>query len=106
MPLIKVSYSTMGQSTPASVAEGTGWYRYKGKKPLQEEKATRGGHGPGPGHRNSRESKAERFRVFCEHRADDVPVTEAGELAGVTAKTARTYERERKEQRRREEPQP
>ena len=102
MPLIRVSYSTMGQSTPASVAEGTGWYTYKGKKPHRPEEI-RGGHGPGPGHRNSKESKAERLRQFREHIEAGLSAAEAGKLIGIAPKTARTYANELKEQQRGDE---
>ena len=110
MPVIRVISTTMGVSTPASIAEGTGYYTYKGDpnwipgaRRDDDEWAARG-HGPGPSHRNSAEEKAKRFEVFCAAREEDPQpsVTEAGRRAGIAAKTAHRYEQERKDKQREE----
>lgn len=96
---IRPVYSTMGQQSPASVAEGTGYYRYRGNQPL------RGPDAPSPmartDNRQSRE-KAARFAEFRRLREQENPLTvlEAGERVGIAVNTARAYERERLEQRR------
>ena len=85
----KVTFSTMGVSTPASVAEGTRYYTYGGDQPLRESRP------PAAAIAKARTAKEKRFRVFCAHREAGKTVAEAGELAEVSICTARTYERER-----------
>ena len=95
---IRPVYSTMGQQSPASVAEGTGYYRYRGNRPL------RGPDAPSPfarpGNRQSKE-KAERFAEFCRLvEQEGLTPAEAGIRIGIAANTARAYERERLDQQR------
>jgi hypothetical protein len=89
---IKVISSTMGVSSPASVAEGTGYYRYKGDQPYRGPErspmARAGDH--------LSRGKAARFAEYCRLRDEEhLSPAEAGERLGLAAKTGQAYERER-----------
>jgi hypothetical protein len=107
---IKPVYSTMGQSSPATVKEdaGTGYYKYRGDKrwpenskeyqnpPLQppSDGALAGAQERA---RQNSAGKAGRIAEFAGYLADGCTVERAAELVGVTLKTARGYEQELKE---------
>jgi hypothetical protein len=99
MGLIRATFTTMGQSSPASVAEGTGYYVYGGDKPHQETGKSRMARDRS----HVSKDKAGRFAEFRRLvEQDNLTVAEAGERLGIAINTARSYERERKAQQRRE----
>ena len=98
MRRIEVTYSTMGQSSPASAGEGK-WYRYGGTKPLG---TTEDRQLPGCAARTERREK--RIAEFAAALADlgepdpwkvkNPAVIEAGKRVGVGEKTAKGYRTE------------
>ena len=101
---IKAVASTMGRANPSHVTL-TKPYRYQGDPDWTpgaphlvetREKPSAGGNGLPAGHRNSSESKAERFAVFCAAMDAGAKYRKAGEAAGVGLKTAQRYNRDRK----------
>ena len=97
---VRAVNSTLGHANPAHVTL-TRPYRYRGipgwtpgAPHLRETEARR--PGPPPDAKNSTEAKAARFARFVAAREDGARVGEAGRIAGVAAKTAQVYERERK----------
>lgn len=101
MSTVKVVSSTMGQSSPASAAEGRegGWYKYK-RDPRWKPNDGRYPEDPAPAAPAATEAvisaREERYRKFCGYRDEGKTVAEAGDLLEVTITTARAYERERK----------
>lgn len=89
--------STMGVSTPASRAEGTGYYRYRGNQPHQEFPAS----APLPQNVKATTAKEKRVAEYTRLRLDDVPKEEAAARIGVKASTASYYERDFQDQQRR-----
>ena len=95
---IKITASTMGISTPASVAEGTGYYRYRGKQPETETR-------PGetlPQNAKATAGKRQRMAEYARLRLEGVSKDEAAERIGIKASTAAYYERDFKDQQREE----
>ena len=97
MSVIRIVSSTMGQSSPASVAEGTGkYYRYNGKQPIRPEardevhpanaKATAG-----------RAARLAEYGRLCSE--EGLSRKEAAKRLGICLSTAAEYEREIKRQR-------
>ena len=95
---IEVTYSTMGQSSPASAAEGK-WYRYGGDKPLA---ATRDRQIAGCVARSERrERRIDEFAAALAGLGETDPwavtrpaAIKAGEMVGVKEKTALGYRTE------------
>jgi hypothetical protein len=97
MAVIRATFTTMGQSSPATVAEGTGYYVYGGDKPHKETGKSRMARD----RTHVSKDKAARFAEFCRLvEQDNLSVAEAGERLGIAINTARSYERERKARRR------
>ena len=94
---IKIVSSTMGVSTPASVAEGTGWYRYNGKQPLKADP-----DGTLPQNAKATAGKQQRMAEYARLRLEGASKDEAAERIGIKASTAAYYEREYQDQQRRE----
>jgi hypothetical protein len=96
---VKVTYSTMGVSTPASVAEGTGYYRYRGKRPHQESPPS----SPLPQNIKATTAKQKRVAEYARLRLEEeLTKEEAAERLGISSSTAAYYERDLKDQQRRE----
>jgi response regulator of citrate/malate metabolism len=96
---VKVTYSTMGVSTPASVAEGTGYYRDRGKQPHQET----GPSSPLPQNIKATTAKQKRMAKYTRLRLEEeLSKEEAAERLGISRSTARYYENDLKDQQRRE----
>ena len=95
--------STIGQPNPSQV-EDRKPYRYKGRDgwepasvQFREREAPAANRvGLPADHRNSPAAKARRFALYCAARDDGKGVGEAARAAGIAAKTAQSYERERK----------
>lgn len=100
---IKVTHSTMGVSTPATVAEGAGYYRYK-RDPLWTPNDGRYPREAVTGPAVCRADRAARLAEFARYLEQGLTAQQAGQLVGIAAKTARTYERELREQQRGEQP--
>ena len=98
----KVIASTMGRSNPSPVTL-SGGYRYRGiedwtpNDPRFRQDADRRS-GPPPSSSKSSQSRAARMATFAAARAQGKSVAEAGEAAGVTITTAKTYRRELEQQ--------
>jgi hypothetical protein len=94
--VIRVTASTMGQSSPASVSS-VGWYRWR-KMPgwtpndprCQEETAS------DPAVQKA--EKAARLAEFAGYLGQGLTAQQAGRLIGLSPKTSRTYERELRQQ--------
>lgn len=96
---IKITASTMGVSTPASVGNGKP-YRWRGLCEPGDPRYREAVKPLPPAMAEAVRAKAERFREFCQYRDDGASVAQAARLIEVSIATARTYERERKEQQR------
>ena len=105
MPPIKVTASTMGVSTPATVSEdaGTGYYRWRGLcepgDPRYREDR------PGTPYRPAAKrtaARAERLARYCAARLEGKDRAGAGDLLGVHESTSRQYEREFRDRQREE----
>ena len=83
----KVTASTMGVSSPASVAAGTGYYRYRGNQPEPPPRSE-----PLPQNIKATAGKRERFARYCALRLDGKSRAEAAQEIGVHISTARYYE--------------
>ena len=94
---VRVTYSTMGQSTPATVAEGTRYYTYGGKQPLEAQSKAE----TLPQNRIASAAKRARFAEYTRRRLAGESKAEAAEHLGIKASTAAYYERDFKEQQRR-----
>lgn len=91
MRRIEVTYSTMGQSSPASAGKG-GWYRWNGDPGKSEEARTaRAGRACG-----ITEERAKRLEEFGEYLDQGLSAVQAGRLLGIQPSTARHYERDLK----------
>lgn len=91
MRRIEVTYSTMGQSSPASAGEG-GWYRWNGDPDKSEAARTeRAGRACG-----ITEERAKRLEEFAGYLDQGLNAVQAGRLLDVKPSTARQYERELK----------
>jgi hypothetical protein len=96
---IRPTFTTMGQSTPASVAEGTGYYRYRGKQPHQESPPS----SPLPQDVKATTAKQMRIAEFGRLLTEENLTREqAAERLGISRSTARYYENDLKDQQRRE----
>ena len=105
MPPIKVTASTMGVSTPATVSEdaGTGYYRWRGLcepgDPRYREDR------PGTPYRPAAKrtaARAERLARYCAARLEGKDRAGAAELAGISESTSRQYEQEFQDRQQRE----
>jgi hypothetical protein len=86
----------MGHASPASVAAGTGYYRYRGNQPLKED----AGSEPLPQNRRATAAKRERFAKYTRLRLEGVSKDAAAQQIGVSLSTGRYYEIDfRKQQR-------
>jgi len=92
---IKVTATTMGVSTPASVAEGARWYRYRGGQPDNEPSPAE----PQPQNAKATAMRAERLRRYFAARDAGKSEAEAAAEAGVRETAGRAYEAEYQEQR-------
>jgi len=92
---IKVTATTMGVSTPASVAEGTRWYRYRGGQPGNEPSPAE----PQPQNAKATAMRAERLRRYFAARDAGKSEAEAAVEAGGRETAGRAYEAEYQEQR-------
>ena len=107
MPPIKVTASTMGVSTPATVSEdaGTGYYHFK-RDPSWKPGDPRYREGePGTPYRPAAKktaARAERLARYCALRLEGKTKAEAGDLLGVHESTSRQYEREFRDRQREE----
>jgi hypothetical protein len=96
---VKMTALTSGQSSPASVATGTGFYRWRGhadwtpNDPRFREETS---GAPAV----CKAEKAVRLKEFAGYLEQGLTAQQAGRLIGIAAKTARTYERELQEQQR------
>jgi hypothetical protein len=96
---IRPTYSTMGQSTPASVAEGTGYYRYNGDQPYVKAAPA----GTLPQNAKAITAKQRRIAEFGRLLTEEKLTREqAAERLGISRSTARYYENDLKDQQRRE----
>lgn len=87
---IKPLMTTMGVSTPASVAEGTRYYTYNGDQPY---------HGPDrsrdlPQNAKAMSAKQKRMAEYVRLRLKKVPKEQAAEQIGISPSTMHYYERE------------
>jgi len=99
---IEVTYSTMGQSNPAHVAERKD-YAWNGDPAKSEAARTARRPRPVPeslrgNPSRRREEKEKRYAEFCEHRKNGVDVRPAGALVGVERRAAARYEKRRREE--------
>ena len=86
----KVTASTMGVSTPATVAEGTRYYRYNGDQP--DKKAPPGGGLPQ--NRIASAAKRKRMAEYTRLRLADVSKEDAAAAIEISASTMGYYERD------------
>ena len=91
--------STLGHENPTvALSKPYRWNKTPGWDPaaghLREDGASRDGHLPAS-HRNSAQSRAERFAAFCAAMDGGARVREAGTAAGVSVKTAHRYGKQR-----------
>jgi len=108
MRRIEVTYSTMGQSNPATVAEGAGSYRYRGDPdwtpgdPRYREQARSGKPDGGPGSAGRKQKRVDDFAAALREQGYDpwtapkAAVIKAGRQVGVGEDTARGYRNELK----------
>ena len=95
MPPIKVTASTMGVSTPATVSEdaGAGYYRWRGLcepgDPRYREDRPGTPYLPAA---KGTAARAERLARYCAHRSEGKSRAEAAELVGICESTSRQYE--------------
>jgi len=96
---IRATASTMGQEAPVSLAvrKPCRWRGTPGWTPDAPHLRETGPRRPGPPaeHPNSSAAKAARFAVYTTARDGGASTAGAGEAAGISAKTAQTYERQR-----------
>ena len=90
---IRPTFTTMGQSSPASVSDdaGGGYYKYRGDKPLKK------GAPAEPSTQNARAMKgrAARLAEFRRlRRAEKLTKEQAAERLGISRSTMQVYERE------------
>lgn len=96
MKRIDVTYSTMGRTSHAHVAEGRP-YRYRGdpdwtpNDPRYKEDPTHLGRAAG-----ITEERAKRLKEFGEYLDQGLSAVQAGRLLGVQPSTARHYQRDLK----------
>ena len=105
MPPIKVTASTMGVSTPATVSQDAGsvGYRYRGDpewRPGRDREDDAGT--PYRPAAKKTAARAERLARYCALRLDGKTKAEAGDLLGVHESTSRQYEREFRDRQREE----
>ena len=93
---IRPTFTTIGQSSPASVGSG-GWYRYNGDKPEKKRPPS----DPLPQNVKATTAKQKRFAEYTRLRLEGKSKDEAAAEIGVAASTAAYYERELKDQQRR-----
>jgi hypothetical protein len=122
MKRIEVTYSTMGQSSPASAGEG-GWYKFRKDPnwPADRSRYEDGGDlackraanaGGAVGAEARRKRLAEFTAALAElgepdpAEAPNAKVIEAGKQVGVRAKTAKSYRTAIRQQRQREKAAP
>jgi len=97
----KVTASTMGQSSPASVAgDGSRGYRWRGNEDWEPNHPDYREEKPSSGPAAQRSEKAARLAEFAGYLADGCSAQQAGRLMGLAPKTARTYARQLAEQQR------
>ena len=95
MPPIKVTASTMGVSTPATVSEDAegGYYRWRGLcepgDPRYREDRPGTPYLPAA---KGTAARAERLARYCAHRSEGKSRAEAAELVGICESTSRQYE--------------
>jgi hypothetical protein len=85
--------TTMGQSSPASVASGTGYYRYRGNQPDKKTPPSE----PLPQNRNATAAKRKRVAEYTRRRLEGESKEQAAAALGIKASTASYYERAFKE---------
>lgn len=85
---IKPVSTTMGVSTPATLAEGTHDYTYRGKKPYlgpdNSRQLTQNAEGLA--------ARRKRIAEYCELRSEGKSRTEAGAGIGICDSTSKAYE--------------
>jgi len=87
---IKITASTMGVSSPASVAAGTRYYRYKGNKPLAKEAGA-----PPPQNAKAMTGRRARVAEYKRLRLDEgLTKEQAAERIGISRSAGRYYELE------------
>ena len=97
MSVIRSTFTTMGQSSPASVAEGTGYYTYNGDQPLKKEAPAE----PSPQNAKASAGRAARLAEYARLRLKEkLTKQEAARQIGICISTAHAYEREIQEQQR------
>ena len=105
MPPIKVTASTMGVSTPATVSQdaGRGGYRYRGDPEWRpgRDREDDAGTPYRPAARRTA-ARAERLSRYCAARLDGKDRAGAAELAGISESTSRQYEQEFQDRQQRE----
>ena len=89
MSVIRVISSTMGVSSPASVAVGTGYYVYKGDQPYIPPAPAK----PLPQNVKTIAGKQARIAKYIRLRLDGADKYEAAAQLGVGRSTRRVYER-------------
>ena len=107
MRSITVTATTMGQSTPATAAEGGGyrWRKIPGWVP--NDPRLRGNTEPRRPSPQSlrgspevrREERAKRYARFCQLRDEGMDVIPAGAEVGIERRAAARYEKQRREER-------
>lgn len=90
--------TTMGISTPASRAEGTGYYTYRGKQPHRPPRESV----QLPQNVKASNARQKRIDRYCELRLAGKSRTEAGDELGVCDSTSKAYEAEFKDRQRTE----
>ena len=110
-----MTHSTMGQSSPATAAEGSGWYKFKKDPNWPEDRSAYADEGSaarkmaaGSGGAVQAKARQERLAEFAavlaelgEPDPEEAPnpaVIEAGRRIGVGGKTAKSYRTELKQQ--------
>ena len=107
MAPIRVTASTMGVSTPATVSEdaGAGYYHFKRDPSWTPGDARYREDSPGtpyPHVVKGTAARAERLARYCGYRLEGKSRGEAAELVGICESTARQYEQEFRDRQQRE----
>jgi len=108
---IRVSYSTMGQSSPATVRDDAGdgeggYYHYKRdpdwfpNDPRYYPERAEAPDELHPANAKAMAGRKERLAEFAGYLDQGLTAQQAGKLIGIAPKTAKAYERELKDQQR------